>query len=321
MRKLLFILLAPLALGAAAQGQGGLWLGADVSYDITSRLGAEVEIGGRLEDNFTSFNRYDAAFGLSYKPLKWLKLGASYDFIRDYNPGEAEVLYRLDDHGAPVLDTDGNPIVKGVNVDDAFWRTKHRAAFDVTGKWKAGRFGFSLRERYQFTHYAPTEVNEWKYRDEYDADEYQREVEKGADPARFYGPVAGADGEDYYYELKKSGLDTKGSKQKHYLRSRLAIDYNIRRCPITPFVSYEIANDLGDGFSVVRHRASAGFDWNLTRNKQHALSLAYIYQHGAREEVGNADLHIISIGYKFSLESPRAKAQRAAKKKAKKNKQ
>lgn len=320
MRKSLTVILAAFALSSAAQSEIGLWLGAEASYDITDSFGADLELGARLEDGFSTFTRYDAALGFQYKPIKWLKLGAGYDFIRDYSFGETEIVYKTNADGSIRLDSDGNRVVKGVNVDDVFWRTKHRVYFDLTEKWKLGRIGVSLRERYQLTRYVPADVYEFKYREEYDTEDYREAIGKGADVASFYGPVVGDDHEEYYYELdaEKTGWDDKKAKTKHYLRTRLAVDYNIRRCPVTPFASYEPVFDLGDAFSIVRHRVSAGIDWNLTANKQHALSLAYIYQHGAQEEVGNADLHMISVGYKFSFESALAKAQKAAKKKAKK---
>lgn len=316
MRKVLSLLLFPFALSAAAQSQGGLWLGAEASYDITDRFGADLELGGRLEDGFSTFTRYDAALGFQYKALKWLRIGAGYDFIGDYSAGERpSVVYKKDKNnpGSFLLDSEGNPIVNGFNAEEAYWRTKHRVYFDLTEKWKAGRFEFSLRERYQMTKYAPVNGVELKYRDELEADD----LEDYQSPC--VGPYTNAYGDEYWYGL--TDIKDKGAKTKHYLRTRLAVDYNIRRCPVTPFVSYEPAFDLGDAFSIVRHRVSAGVDWNFTRDKRHALSLAYIYQHGAQEEVGNADLHILSVGYKFSFESAKAKAQKAAKKKAKKKTQ
>lgn len=321
MRRTLTALSTLFALGATAQSQSGLWLGADASYDINRRLATEIELGTRLEDDFNRFTRYDAAIGFDYKALPWLKVGAGYDFIRDYNAGETEVLYRLGPDNKPDLDSDGNRIVKGVNIDEPAWRTKHRLYVDLTEKCRFGRFTFSLRERYQYTRITPTEVYEWRFRDEYDADEYSSFITRYPDQGQFFGPLVGDDGEDYYYRLGKDGFDTKKAKDRHYLRTRLAVNYNIRRCPLTPFASYELANDLGDAFSIVRHRVTAGFDLNLTRNKQHALSLAYLYQNGAQEEAGQADMHIITLGYKFSFESARVAAQKAAKKKAKKQNQ
>lgn len=330
MRKVFIILLSAFALSSTAQSESGLWLGADVSYGITDRLGAELEIGGRLEDDFSTFTRYDAALGFDFKATKWLKVGAGYDFIRDYSAGEApSIVYKKDPNSPDGLrhDSDGNLVVNGFNAESDYWRTKHRAYLDLTEKWKAGRFEFSLRERYQYTRYAPVGDVEFKYRDELErqpalgyispwAGSHADYVPAGAES--FVGPYVDEYGDSYWYGL--TDVDGKKAKDKHYLRTRLAIDYNIRHCPVTPFVSYEPAFDLGDSFSVVRQRFTVGVDCNLTANKQHALSVAYLYQHGAQEEAGNADLHILSIGYKFSFDSPLARAQKAAKKKAKKAK-
>lgn len=326
MRRLLSsLLLSAFALGSMAQSESALWMSAGASLDLTRRWGTDFELGTRIGDNWSQPMRYDASFGFDYKAFKWLKVGVGYACISDYHPSETEVLYKTADDGSIRLDSDGNRVVKGVNTDDAYWRSKQRLYFDLTEKWKLGRFSFALRERYQFTRNMSAEVFERKYREEYAADEMDM---THYDPSLWYGPVGNVNdlnpslsGQDlYYYELDadKTGLDTKSAKSKHYYRTRLTIDYNIRRCPVTPFVSYELANNLCDRFSIVRHRAQAGIDWNLTKSKQHALSLAYLYQHGAEDEAGRNDLHVLSIGYKFRLETPKAKAQKAAAKKKKK---
>lgn len=315
MRKTLLALSSLLALSAAAQSEGGLWLGADASYDITSRLGAELEVGTRLENDFSRVTRYDAALGLQYRLARWIKVGAGYDFIGDYNGSrELDVVYKKDSNSPDGIryDSNGNPVVNGYNQDAAFWRPKHRAYFDLTGKWRVGRFNLSLRERYQFTRYAPKTGVVSKYREELEAEDLDGYTQP------YIGPFTDAYGDDYYYGLDR--LDDKKGKSKQYLRQRVGVEYNIRRCPVTPFASYEIANDLGNDFSLVRQRVSAGIDWNLTANKRHALSLAYIYQRGAHEEAGSDDMHILSVGYKLSLESPRAQREKKAAKKARKAK-
>lgn len=327
MRKLLTAILAIFALGSAAQSEGGLWLGADVDYDISSRWSAELELGGRLEDNFSTFTRYEAALGLQYKPLKWLRLGGGYNIIREYSAATApNLVYKKDPESPDGIrhDSDGNPVVNGFNAEDAYWRTKHRAYFDLTEKWQLGRFSFSLRERYQFTDYAPVSGVELKYRHELEskpgpgytapwAGAHADYLPAGVAP--FAGPYVDAYGDEYFYGL--TDIKDKDAKTKHILRTRLAVDYNIRRCPVTPFASYEIYNDLGDAFSIARHRVSAGVDWKLTRDKRHALSLAYLYQREPQDGCAT-NLHILSVGYKFKFESSRAAAQKAAKKKAKK---
>ena len=109
------------------------------------------------------------------------------------------------------------------------------------------------------------------------------------------------DGTVRYFELdpERTELEKKSAKDKHYLRSRLSVEYNIRHCPLTPFVSYEVANDLGESLQLVRQRAQAGFDYKI--RKGHTLSLAYLYQHGEKEETGDADFHVLSLDYKFKF--------------------
>ena len=48
--------------------------------------------------------------------------------------------------------------VNGYNVDHGYWRSKHRFYVEGTGSLKAGRFKFSLRERYQYTYFMPDDV-------------------------------------------------------------------------------------------------------------------------------------------------------------------
>lgn len=312
MRKLIATLLSLFALGAAAQSEGGLWMGADAAYDITAKWGVDLGVASRLEDDFSRMTRYDVSLGIDYKPVRWLKIGLGYEGARDYSRGGVEIDYKKDPNSLDGIryDSNGHPVVNGFNVEQPYWRTKHQFTFDLTEKWKVGRFSFSLRERYLLNRVMGVDDCEYKYRYELEADDLPDYTQP------YYGPYVDADGDSYWYGLKRT--EGKNAKTRHSYRTRLGIEYNIRRCPVTPFASYEIVNSLDDNFSIVRHRAMAGADIRLTRNKQHTLSLAYLYQHGAQEEVGNNDLHILSVGYKFSFESARAARQKKAAKKARK---
>lgn len=314
MRKHLLTLLSLLSLGTNAQSESGLWMGADASYDISRRWSAELGIGSRFEQEPIRPTRYDASLGLDYKPLKWLKLGAGYSFIRDYNAEEGLTLSYKNDATSPDgirHDSNGYPVVNGYNGQSSFWRMKNRLFFDVTEKWKLGRFGFSLRERYQFTHLNRVEGVESKYRNELE------ESDLPACTTPYVGPYVDPYGDSYWYGFTR--YEDKAARDKHLLRTRLLVDYNIKGVPATPYVSYEMFNDLSDTFSILRHRVQAGIDVTLTPNKQHALALGYLYQHGNEEGTACPDLHAITFGYKFKFESARAKAQKKAAKK--KNKQ
>lgn len=311
MRKLFAILTLLPVLSAEAQNEGGLWLGTEVDYDVTSRFGAEFALGARLEDDWSRFTRYDAGLGLDLKATRWLKLGVGYEFARDNSYVEhTEIVYKKDPSSPDGIkyNSSGYPVVNGFNVDMPYWRTKHRINFDLIEKWKLGRLAFSLRERYLFAYNAEVNDCEYKYRDELEADDLADYTQP------YYGPYVDEDNDSYWYGLDR--ITGKSAKKRHYLRTRLGVEYNIRRCPVTPFAACEISNDLGESFAFDRHRVTAGFDWNLTRNKQHMLSLAYLYQHGAQEESGDNDLHIVSVSYKFSFQSARAARQKKAAKKA-----
>lgn len=276
-----------IAASGAAHAESGLWYGIDATHDFNKRLALDLSLGSRIEeDGWSRYTRYDVAGGLDWKALSWLKLGIGYDFIRDYSPEEIKVKYKDDDPAQRVT---------GFNVDESYWRSKHRLFFDITGKLKCGRFTFALRERYQYTRYTPIDnLKEYKYR-------YRQEYANAAEVPNPYLTAVMPDGTVRYFELdpERTELEKKSAKDKHYLRSRLSVEYNIRHCPLTPFVSYEVANDLGESLQLVRQRVQAGFDYKI--RKGHTLSLAYLYQHGEKEETGDADFHVLSLGYKFKF--------------------
>lgn len=149
----------------------------------------------------------------------------------------------------------------------SYWQPRYRGYAALTGDVNLGRFNIALRERYQIT-----------YRPEYTA-------------TRNYYMRDGA----YNY----SEEDIRESKTTQVLRSRLTISYDIRHCPLAPFVSAEVTNDL-DGFVVDKLRYTGGVDWKV--NKKNIISLAYMYQ-DVRADDGEDDRnsHIISVGYKYKF--------------------
>lgn len=271
-----------LALGAAAAlpalaDDSGLRLGASVEKDITKKFSIEAGLEGRLEDHWSRVTRYDASLGLGLKPTKWLGLGAGYVFIRDYSPSETKVNFT------------NSGRENGLNVDEDYWRNKHRFVFDVTGKHKFGRFTLSLRERYQYTHYAETTIDRTRYRDELPA---------GMDPNDWTGSDLYPYDGRYFTEME-IGKDTKKAKDRHYLRSRLQVEYNIKSCPWTPYASYELSNNLGEKWHLDKQRLTIGAEWKITK-KHHRLDFAYLYDNGHDDDT-NSDIHSIQIGYKFKF--------------------
>ena len=107
--------------------------GGRVSVELDKKLskGLHVNLSGqaRFQDNFSSFSRYYAGLGVTYKFNSWLKAGAGYNFIENKkSSGE--------------------------------WGVRHRAFADLTGTVKGGDWTFSLKERLQLTHRDVT--NPWQ---------------------------------------------------------------------------------------------------------------------------------------------------------------
>lgn len=149
----------------------------------------------------------------------------------------------------------------------AYWTPRHRLMASLTGDLDLGRFNISLRERWQYTHRTAKTV--------------QRE---------YYTP----DGELNYIED-----DFRESKDTHVLRSRLQVEYDIKKCPVVPFASVELTNNFS-GFNLEKTRYTAGAEWKLT--KQHTVGLCYIYQNTSDDnDDDDVNSHILSISYKVKF--------------------
>jgi hypothetical protein len=284
-KKILFAAALALcsATSAIAQSDFGVWTEIGVEKSFNKKFSLEASVENRMANNATQPQRWNAAIGGSYKPLKWLKLGAGYVFIYNRNFQEAEEKYKENDEGEIVLGKDGKPIIEGYNVDHGYWRPRHRAYFDVQGKVDVGRFSISLRERYLYNYYVETEALRDKYRN----------PSQPGYTGNLY-PFNGMEFMKYEQET-----DTKKAKSKHSLRSRLQVEYDIKGVPLTPFVSCELTNELSNAMQYDKVRAQAGVEWKI--NKKHILSGAYLYQNENQEIGPNESLHAIKLGYKFKF--------------------
>lgn len=276
MKRILLLLCALTALPALADDTG-LWLGAEAQKSINKKFSVDAGLGFRAEDHVRQASRWDVSVGASYKPFSFLTIGAGYVFLRDYSPEEVKEDYKKSDP------TEFN----GYNVDHAYWRSKHRAVLDLTGKVSAGRFTFSLRERYQYTHYMAATTTRDRYRDI---------LSGGMSPEDWTGNLYPYEGINFT-SLESVSRD-KSAKDRHYLRSRVQAEYNIRHCPWTPYASYEFSNNIGENFHLDKMRLTVGAEWKIT--KQHRLDVAYVYDNGADDDTNN-DMHALSLGYKFKF--------------------
>ena len=280
MKQSLLLAAALMAMPASAQDDFSLWTEMTVQKDLGKKFSVDAAFEFRAEDKVSQPARWAVSAGATYKPAKFLSVSAGYVFLHDYSFQEAEVDYKNDDNGQPTTE------FNGYNVDHGYWRNKHRATFDVTGKLPLGRFTLSLRERYQFTHLL--EANTLR-------DKYRKPVPEEMLP--------GWTGDRYEYAGQtfskfEQADKVKSAKNRHYLRSRLGVEYNIRHCDWTPYVSYELSNNLAESLHLDKKRLTVGVEWKVT--KQHRLDFAYVYENGADDDA-RSNNHALSLSYKFKF--------------------
>ena len=257
-----------------AQNKFGLWGDMGFQKSLDRHFTLDGSVGLRANDNVSRVSRIDMGLGLGYKPVKWLKLGAGYVFLLNNNASET------------VLSTNSSGNWNGINVNHQFWRRKHRIYLQAQGKLSLGRFTVTLRERYQLTAYADAS--------------YLRDKYRGIVSETYTGDKAYAelDGEGRWYAFDETVERTKDSKTRHYLRSKVQVDYNIRHCPVDPFASFEISNNLSDGFAADKKRYTVGADWKVT--KQHSLSFGYSFTDGVDDD-DEGNLHAVFASYKYKF--------------------
>ncbi len=267
---------------AYAEGEFGIWSGVTVEKKLPKKWWKNADdfsvngaVSYRVGENLKQSTRIDASVGVDYKLTKYLKLGAGYIYIHDYKRGEMKNMeYKNNNDGIAELDE--------YKFDNGYWRNRHRGLFEATGKIKAGRFTFSLRERYQFTYFVPDQCVRDKYK--------WSDLDSDGKKETWVKNEAGDPNSDW------PRIDKKKAKHDHVLRSRLKIDYDIKGCPLAPFVSYEVTNALRDKMRLEKHRVSAGLDWKI--NKKHKLSFAYLLNAPVGDKYQE---HVLDIGYKFDF--------------------
>jgi hypothetical protein len=233
--RVVALLLAALSLCSVSSQE--LWTTADIDISLAKKLKADVEVECRTTDQIYNVSRLSMSMGLSYRLLKYLKIGVIYAFIYDHNGNE----YDDDDVYTPY-----------------YWQPRQRLQGFLTGNYRVGRWSFLLRELYQYTYHREriTTVsfdfltNEWAL------------------------------------------AQTIDTKHRGYLRSKVGVEYNIRKCPFTPFASCELYHDVSD-FAMSKVRYTIGSDYKL--NSHNSLQLFYRY-------IDDKDhTHVIGVGYTFKL--------------------
>jgi len=222
------LLVLSFAIPSVAQGNSetGLWTSIEAEKKLDERFSVVGEAELRFRNNLRKADRWSVAGGLEYKLSEWLKVDAGYKFISSYKAAET----KMKDNGVDFLKRTAS-----------YRDSRHRLYASVVGSLDAGRFGFSLRERWEYTRTCAANV------DSYDYDENRWETR------------------------------VKDGKAKHTLRSRLQMEYYIPSCEITPYANVEIYSVKG-GTDKLRY--TVGADWKMNRKNRFSLFYRYIDEKG-----------------------------------------
>ena len=241
----------------------GVWTSIDASKKLSDKVKLGLEGEFRTTDGLSIVDRRSLGVSLSYKPYKWLKADAGYIYMNAYEPEKTSIKEAFDETRYDY------------NVDNSYRVDKERLFASLTGSFKAGRFEFSVRERMQYTYTHAAATMEDKYRWEY------------------VGGNIDADPEP----VKKTEAEYKNSKNNTTLRSRLTVKWDIRKCPIKPFVSAELFTRVDEWRFHDKIRYRAGADYKI--DKDNSVSLFYIYQNANDDDEPAG--HAIGASYSFDL--------------------
>lgn len=271
LRKIVAALAVTVMTMPAFAADFGMWSDVGVSKKL-GKFTLSLEGGLRLQNNWKNIDRWSVGFGVEYKPVKFLEIGTSYDFLYSYKISSKKDKY----DSWQDYDDDGNLVTvteyEGYNVRKPYWRCRNRWNFDVTGKLDVGRVTLSLRERYQFT-------RENHVRS--DVDKYRIETDGGT-------PV--------YTETEVKDREANNESR---LRSRLKAEYDIRKCIVTPYAYVEIFNNLRSHMHLLKTRVGAGAEIKLSNH--HRLDAGYLYQSSNNDSQDGSTESVIEISYKYKF--------------------
>ena len=241
----------------------GVWTSIEASKKISDKLKLGLEGEFRTIDGLKTVDRRSFGVSFSYKAFQWLKADAGYIFMNSYEPEKTSIKEEV---------AEGK---YDYNVDHAYRVNKERLFVSLIGSFKVKRLEFSFRERLQYTYTHPTATMEDKWRWE----------------------TTGTSLEPNEFNLDKTEAEYKESKNNTTLRSRLTVKWDIRKCPLKPFVSAELFTRVDEWRFHDKVRYRAGADYKI--NKDNSVSLFYIYQNGndGDEPAG----HAIGASYSFDL--------------------
>lgn len=277
-----------ISVSLSAQTNWGLRSGIGVEKKITKGLDAAVEAKYYQTDNFSKTDRWSIGLSLNKRLYRndaktfTVKAGLGYRYMNVYKDWSTK--YKDDADGVenklePQFYINNN---YDFNLRNSYVDTRHRITASLQAAWELGRLKISVREAYQFTHIDSAT---------YSVDKYRHDDGQTNWTDKNYTKIAGS---EYYIRTDESG---KSAQEKRQLRSRIGLDYDIPHWKFDPFVSYELFNDIDNGFKTEKSRLTAGVEFSF--KKMHNFEVAYMWQnqHDDDEPAGS----FVCLSYKFDF--------------------
>jgi len=231
-------------------------------------LDAEV----RTQDNTRKIERWDIGGSLGFKVYNTKKFDAKaslgWEYIWQNRLAECEEKYATDEYITPE-GTVTETYLEGWNYTDSYWQKRHRTSVGLAATYKPNkRWTVSLKETFQYNHYCKASTTKEKYRiDEDDEDEVT---------------------------VTKADKDVK-AKDRSILRSKLAVQYNIKHSPLQPFA----AADYGCGLNYTANKWKFTAGTDIKVDKMNTFSIFYRFQTDNDDDEPNG--HLLGLGYKIKF--------------------
>ncbi len=289
MKKVLtFLVLSCSLLTSYAQSDD---FGFDFSVGAEKKLrpGTHVSLEGgvRTMDHTKKVDRWTVGVGADQRlfdnGIFDLKVGLKWEYMWINYPEQTKDKTENYEYEHVVLDENDEPYsyytddYMGYNHRHQFWRGRHRTSLSLTAGYQPNkRWSFSWKEVVQYSHYNKAKTTMDRYRVE--------DVEEDDN-----GDLA------YTYYLDNDNIKEYKAKDRVLLRSKVGVDYNIRKCPVDPYLSAEYG--CGLNYSANKWKFSAGADFKI--NKQNKIDLFYRYQTEDDDDEPNG--HFIGLAYNIKF--------------------
>lgn len=265
--------------------------GMDFSVDVEKKLrpGTHVNVEGgvRTMDHTKKVDRWTVGVGADQRLYTNgtfdLKAGLKWEYMWINYPEQTKDKTENYEIEHMTFDENGDPITYytndylGYNHRHQFWRGRHRTSLSLTAGYQPNkRWSFSWKEMVQYSHLnkATTTMDRWRIND-VDEDENGNLV--------------------YSYEEDEDHVKEYKAKDRVLLRSKLGVDYNIRKCPVDPYASAEYG--CGLNYTTNKWKFTVGADIKI--NKQNKINLFYRYQTEDDDDEPNG--HFIGVGYNLEF--------------------